>query len=84
MYARTIGGITGDQLFASGCWLFLATVLTAGFSMVASVSSNRVANAETTAATGSFLIMLIYHMLFWMVSAFIGLVVPYLTASAHK
>ena len=78
MYARTIGGITGDQLFAGGCWLLLASVLTAGFAMVASVSSNRAANAETTAATGSFLLMLIYHMLFWVASAFIGLVVPYL------
>ena len=78
MYARTMGGMTGDQLFAGVCWLLLATVLTAGFAMVASVSSNRAANAETTAATGSFLLMLIYHMLFWMVSAFIGLVVPYL------
>jgi hypothetical protein len=78
VYGRTMGGITGDQLFAGGCWLLLATVLTAGFAMVASVSSNRAANAETTAATGSFLLMLVYHMFFWLLSVFIGLVVPYL------
>ena len=78
MYARTMGGIAGDQLFSGGCWLMLLAVLTAGFAMVASVSSNRAANAETTAATGSFLLMLIYHVLFWVVSAFIGLAMPYL------
>ena len=77
-YARTMGAISGDQWFAGACWLLLITVLTTGFAMVASVSSNQATNAETTAATGAFLLMLVYHIFFWVVSVFIGLIVPYL------
>ena len=83
IYARTIGAISGNQWFAGGCWLLLVTVLTAGFAMVASVSSNRAANAETTAASGSLLLMVVYHIIFWITSALIGVVLPYLNGQMN-
>ena len=83
MYARTMGGITGYQWFAGGCWLLLVTVLTAGFAMFASVTSNRANNAETVAATASFLFMVVYHLLFLGISALIGLVAWYLNGKVQ-
>ena len=79
MYARTMGANSADQWFAGGCWLLLVTILTAGFSMFASVTSNRATNAETTAVTGSFLLMVVYHLFFWMISLMIGVAGWYLS-----
>ena len=65
LFARTLGAVTFDLWFVGFSWLFLLFALTAGFAMVASVSSNRVSNPETTAATATFFLLLVYHFLFW-------------------
>jgi hypothetical protein len=72
--ARTLGAISFDQWFSGGCWLLLLAALVAGFAMIASVSSNQVSNPETTAATATFLLMVLYHVAFWGFGAVIGLI----------
>ena len=65
LFARTLGAVTFDFWVVGFSWLLLLFALTAGFAMVASVSSNRVSNPETTAATATFFLLLVYHFLFW-------------------
>ncbi len=81
LFARTLGAVEFDQWFAGGCWLLLITLLTAGFAMIASVTSNQVANPETTASTATFLLMIVYHLMFWGGAAVIGLI-SWLTSGA--
>jgi hypothetical protein len=73
MFARTLGATSFDQWFSGGCWLLLLIALTAGFAMIASVTSNQVSNPETMAATSTFLLMAMYHVMFWVCSAVIGM-----------
>ncbi|MEI8017116.1 MAG: hypothetical protein WCH39_02900 [Schlesneria sp.] len=82
MYARTMGAISAERWFAGLCWLLLVTILSAGFAVFASVTSNRANNAETAAATGTFLLMLVYHIFFWGMSAMIGLTAWYLNGKS--
>ena len=65
LFARTLGAVALDLWVVGFSWLLLLFALTAGFAMVASVSSNRVSNPETTAATATFFLLLVYHFLFW-------------------
>ena len=71
LFVLTNGALDRDLVVAAGSWLVLLAVLTGGFAMIASVSSNQASNAETTAATATFLLMLLYHVLFWGLSALI-------------
>ena len=73
LFVLTNGALNHDLIVAAGSWLVLLAVLTGGFAMIASVSSNQASNAETTAATATFLMMLLYHVLFWGLSAFVVL-----------
>lgn len=81
MYARLLGGITPDQWLAAICWLMLLGLLTGGFAMIASVSSGRANNADNTASTATFLLMLGYHFLFWAFGAAVYLVAALVNGS---
>lgn len=68
LFANLLGGATSVQWTAAGYGLLLLSLLTAGFAMIASVSSGGAANAGTAAAFATFVQMFLYHLLFWGVS----------------
>lgn len=69
LFAITLGGVTTAHLVACGWGLLMLAALTLGMAMVAGISATEVQNASTTAAMGTFLLMLLYHLLIWMVLA---------------
>ena len=74
MFARTMGATPLYQWIAGGCWLIVIMALTAGFAMFASVSSSQGNKPETSAATATVLLMVLYHVFFWGIGALIGLI----------
>ena len=71
--ASRLGETNDDRWRAAGCWLILMIVLTAGFAMIASASSIQSSNPEATAGNVMFVLMLIYHILFVLCAAVIGI-----------
>ena len=67
LFANTLGGITAAHLIACGWALLMLMAVTAGLAMIAGISATEVQNASTTAAMGTFLLMLLYHLMFWMI-----------------
>lgn len=65
-FTMTLGGANTAQLAAYGWGLLMLTLLTASMAALAGVISTESANTSTTAAMTTFILMLLYHMLFWM------------------
>lgn len=72
-FALTLGGATITQVTACGWGLLMLAVLTASFAALASVLSNSSQNVATTAAMSTFILILLYHMLFWVSNLLIAL-----------
>jgi hypothetical protein len=65
-FTMTLGGANMDQLAAYGWGLLMLTLLTASMAALAGVISTESANTATTAAMTTFILMMLYHMLFWL------------------
>lgn len=82
-FAMTLGGTTLVQLYAIGWVLLMLMVLTAGFALVAGVSATEVQNSSTTATLGTFILLVLYHMVFWFTAAAIYIGSWLVTGSWH-
>lgn len=69
--AVTFGGTSPAHFWAFGCCLLMLATLTAGFTAVAGISATESQNSATTAAMGVFLLMLLYHMIYWIAALLI-------------
>lgn len=67
-FARCLGGATWEQLCAIGLALFMLATLTAAFALVAGLSATDAQNPAMTAAMGTFILLLLYHTIFWLAS----------------
>ena len=67
-FARSLGGASFDQLCAIGLALFMLATLTAAFALVAGLFATDAQNPAMTAAMGTFILMLLYHTIFWLAS----------------
>ncbi len=72
-FAVTLGGVTTAQVWASGWVLLMLAALMAAMALVAGVSATEAENAATTATSSAFLLMLLYHLVFWFGSAMLYL-----------
>ena len=61
MFARTLGGVSSDQLLAGAYGLALLAALTGGFGMLAGVLTFDAKNPEKTASTATWLGLVIYN-----------------------
>lgn len=80
-FAVTLGGVTNAQLAACGWGLLMLATLTAGMAAFAGISSTDSQNSSTAAATGTLVLILLYHMVFWFSAALIGLISWWVTGS---
>lgn len=64
-FARTLGGVSLAQLASYGWGLLMLTLLTASMAALAGVVSTGSKNTGGTTAMAMFILMLLYHMLFW-------------------
>ena len=61
MFARTLGGVSFDQLLAGAYGLVLLAALTGGFGMLSGVLTADAKNPEKTASTATWLGLVIYN-----------------------
>lgn len=70
-FARSMGGAPSNHLWAIGLALAMLTVLIAGLAMVAGLTATDVQNPAMTAAMATFLLLVLYHMVFLLASALV-------------
>ncbi len=72
-FAITLGGVTTAHLGACGAVLLMLTALMTGMALVAGVSATDSQNSSTTAVMGTFLLLLLYHVMFWLTAVVVYL-----------
>ena len=68
MFARTLGGVSSDQLLAGSYGLVLLAALTGGFGMLAGVLTADAKNPEKMASTATWLALVIYNVAFMLLA----------------
>lgn len=64
VFARTLGGVSFDQLLAGAYGLALLAALTGGFGMLSGVLTANAKNPEKSASTATWLMLVIYNVAF--------------------
>jgi len=65
-FAVTLGGVTTAQLFSGAAVLVMLAALMVSIGLVAGVSATDSQNSPSVASTATFLLLLVYHLVFWL------------------
>ncbi len=68
LFARTLGGVSFDQLLAGACGLALLAALTGGFGMLSGVLTADSKNPEKSTSTAAWLGLVIYNVAFMLLA----------------